>query len=391
VKIAYFDCFSGVSGDMILGALLDAGLDIQELESELGKLKISGYKIKTEQTARKGISGTKFSVDVIEQNARKRLKDIVEIADQSDLDDDIKDLSKKTFKELATVEAKLHGKSIEAIHFHEVGGLDSIIDVIGSFIGIKKLGIEATYSSKIHVGTGFLECRHGVLPVPAPATLELLKGIPIYSKGIEAELATPTGVCILKTLSQRFGIMPEMKVEKVGYGAGSRELEIPNLLRVYVGESDEDEYEKDEVILIETNIDDMNPEFYEYIMARLFENDAVDVFLTPIQMKRARPATLLTVIVAAENLSRVLEVIFSETTTLGVRTHEARRYKLAREGIVVETEHGKIKVKLGKLEGAVVNFAPEYEDCRRVADEKHIPIKRVYEAAKQAAVKMTRA
>ena len=391
MKIAYFDCFSGVSGDMILGALLDAGLDIQELESELGKLKISGYKIKTEQTARKGISGTKFSVDVIEQNARKRLKDIVEIADQSDLDDDIKDLSKKTFKELATVEAKLHGKSIEAIHFHEVGGLDSIIDVIGSFIGIKKLGIEATYSSKIHVGTGFLECRHGVLPVPAPATLELLKGIPIYSKGIEAELATPTGVCILKTLSQRFGIMPEMKVEKVGYGAGSRELEIPNLLRVYVGESDEDEYEKDEVILIETNIDDMNPEFYEYIMARLFENDAVDVFLTPIQMKRARPATLLTVIVAAENLSRVLEVIFSETTTLGVRTHEARRYKLAREGIVVETEHGKIKVKLGKLEGAVVNFAPEYEDCRRVADEKHIPIKRVYEAAKQAAVKMTRA
>lgn len=241
MKIAYFDCFSGVSGDMILGALIDAGLDIGELESELGKLQISGYELRAERTARRGITGTKFNVDITEQGVERKLKDIVKIVDQSSLDDDIKDLGKKIFKELATVEGKLHGRSIEEIHFHEVGGLDSIIDVLGSLIGIKKLGIEATYSSKIHVGTGFVECQHGVLPVPAPATLALLKGIPIYSKGIEAELATPTGVCILKNLARSFGVMPEMEVEKVGYGAGSRELEIPNLLRVYIGEINEGE------------------------------------------------------------------------------------------------------------------------------------------------------
>ena len=387
MKIAYFDCFSGVSGDMILGALLDAGLDIQELQSELGKLKISGYKVKTEKTARKGISGTKFSVDIIKQNARRRLKDIVEIADQSDLDDDIKDLSKKTFKELATVEAKLHGKSIEEIHFHEVGGLDSIIDVIGSFIGIKKLGIEATYSSKIHVGTGFLECRHGVLPVPAPATLELLKGIPIYSKGIEAELATPTGVCILKTLSKRFGIMPEMKVEKVGYGAGSRELEIPNLLRVYVGESDEGGYEEDEAIRIETNIDDMNPQLLAYASEILLKQGALDVFMIPIFMKKNRLGTMLSVLTTRDKLDDILSTIFTETTTLGVRIHHLERKKLSRKVISVKTRFGEIKVKIGKIGNQIKNIAPEYESCKEIAVKQGIPLKDVYDEAKEAARK----
>ncbi len=387
MKIAYFDCFSGVSGDMILGALLDAGLDIQELQSELGKLKISGYKIKTEKTARKGISGTKFSVDIIKQNARRRLKDIVEIADQSDLDDDIKDLSKKTFKELATVEAKLHGKSIEEIHFHEVGGLDSIIDVVGSFIGIKKLGIEATYSSKIHVGTGFLECRHGVLPVPAPATLELLKGIPIYSKGIEAELVTPTGVCILKTLSKRFGIMPEMKVEKVGYGAGSRDLEIPNLLRVYVGESDEGRYEENEAILIETNIDDMNPQLLAYASEILLKQGALDVFMTPIFMKKNRLGTLLSVLTTRDKLDDILSTIFTETTTLGVRIHHLERKKLSREIVLMKTRFGDVKVKIGKIGNQIKNIAPEYESCKEIAVKQGIPLKDVYDEAKEAARK----
>ena len=387
MKIAYFDCFSGVSGDMILGALLDAGLDIQELQSELGKLKISGYKIKTEKTARKGISGTKFSVDIIKQNARRRLKDIVEIADQSDLDDDIKDLSKKTFKELATVEAKLHGKSIEEIHFHEVGGLDSIIDVIGSLIGIKKLGIEATYSSKIHVGTGFLECRHGVLPVPAPATLELLKGIPIYSKGIEAELATPTGVCILKTLSKRFGIMPEMKVEKVGYGAGSRDSEIPNLLRVYVGESDEGGYEEDEAIRIETNIDDMNPQLLAYASEILLKQGALDVFMTPIFMKKNRLGTMLSVLTTRDKLDDILSTIFTETMTLGVRIHHLERKKLSREIVLTKTRFGEIKVKIGKIGNQITNIAPEYESCKEIAVKQRIPLKDVYDEAKEAARK----
>jgi len=387
MKIAYFDCFSGVSGDMILGALIDAGLDIRELESELGKLRISGYKVKTEKTARKGISGTKFSVDVIEQNVERRLKDIVEIVDQSDLDNDVKDLSKKIFKELAMVEAKIHGKGIEEIHFHEVGGLDSIIDVIGSFIGIKKLGIEATYSSKIHVGTGFVECRDGVLPVPAPATLAMLKGIPIYSRGIEAELATPTGVCVLKTLSKGFGIMPGMKVEKVGYGAGSRELEIPNLLRVYVGETDEDEYEKDEVILIETNIDDMNPELLAYASEILLKQGVLDVFMTPIFMKKNRPGTMLSVLTTRDKLDEILLTFFTEITTLGVRIHRLERKKLSRKVISVKTRFGEIKVKIGKIGNQIKNIAPQYESCREIAVKQRIPLKDVYDEAKEAARK----
>ena len=385
MKIAYFDCFSGVSGDMILGALIDAGLNLQELESELGKLKISGYKIKAQKAVRKGISGIKFSIDIIEQNMERRLKDIVEIIDQSDLSDNIKDLSKKIFKELATVEAKIHNKNIEEIHFHEVGGLDSIIDVIGSLIGIKKLGIEAIYSSKIHVGTGFVECQHGVIPIPAPATLELLKEISIYSKGIEAELTTPTGAAILKTLSRSFGVMQEMKVKKIGYGAGSRELEIPNLLRVYVGETNDGGYEKDEVILIETNLDNMNPEFFDYASEMLLKQGALDVFMTPIFMKKARPATMLSVLTMSDKLDKILSTIFTETTTLGVRIHRLERKKLTREIIGVNTRFGEIKVKVSRIGKQIKNIAPEYEDSKEIAVKQKIPLKDVYDEARKVA------
>jgi len=387
MRIAYFDCFSGVSGDMILGALLDAGLDRRELESELGKLKISGYKIKAEKTARKGISGTKFSLDIIEQNVERSLKDITRIVDQSDLDDDIKDLSKKTFQELATVEAKIHGKSINEIHLHEVGGLDSIIDVVGSFIAVKKLGIKATYSSKIHVGAGFVECRLGVLPLPAPATLEILKGVPIYSKGIEAELATPTGVCVLKTLSRSFGIMPEMRVEKIGYGAGSRDLEIPNLLRVYVGETSQGGYEREEAILIETNIDDMSPELLAYASEILLKQGALDVFMTPIFMKKNRAGTMLSVLTTEDKLDDILSTVFRETTTLGVRIHRLERKKLSREIMSVATRFGEIKVKIGKIGDQIKNIAPEYESCKEIAQRQEIPLKDVYDEAKEAARK----
>ena len=370
---------------MILGALLDAGLDMRELESELAKLKISGFKIKAEKTTRKGISGTKFSIDTIEQNVERRLKDIIEIVDQSDLDDDIKNLSKKTFQELAIAEAKIHGKNIDEIHLHEVGGLDSIIDVVGAFIGIKKLDVKTTYSSKIHVGAGFLECQHGVLPVPAPATLEMLKGVPIYSKGIQAELATPTGVCILKTLSKTFGTMPEMKVEKVGYGAGSRDLEIPNLLRVYIGETNQGEFEKDEVILIETNIDDMNPELLAYASETLLKQGALDVFMTPIFMKKNRPGTMLSVLTTEDKLDHILSIVFKETTTLGVRIHRLERKKLSREIISVATRFGEIKVKIGKIGNQIKNIAPEYESCQEIAQRQQIPLKDVYDEAKEAA------
>ncbi len=225
MKAIYFDCFSGISGDMILGALIDAGLDITELEAELAKLNVPGYKISAEKTARNSISGTKFNVQVSgEHHAKRQLQDIVEIIDRSTLDDDVKELSKKTFRNLAAVEAGIHGQSIDEIHFHEVGGLDSIVDVVGAFIGVKKLAIEAVYSSKVHLGTGFVQSRHGTLPIPAPATLSVLKGVPVYSTGINAELTTPTGAAILVTLSRAFGNMPQMKIEKIGSGAGSREL-----------------------------------------------------------------------------------------------------------------------------------------------------------------------
>ena len=370
MKIAYFDCFSGVSGDMILGALLDAGLDIRELEAGLGRLKISGYKLKAEKTAKKGISGTRFSVDIIEQNVERSLKDIVEIIDKSDLDDDVKDLSKNTFRELAIVEASIHGKSIDEIHFHEAGGLDSIIDVVGSLISIKRLGIEAIYSSRIHVGTGFLECQHGVLPVPAPATLALLKQIPIYSTGIEAELATPTGVCVLKTLSRGFGIMPEMKVEKVGYGAGSRDLEIPNLLRVYVGETSQGGYEKDEVILIETNIDNTSPELLAYASETLLKQGALDVFMTPIFMKKNRPGTMLSILTTGDKLDESLSTIFAEIATLGVRICRLERKKLSRQLLELKNkavEQHDIYLKPTINEDAAMELSTikkELESCR---------------------------
>ena len=385
MKIAYFDCFSGVSGDMILGALIDVGLDVGELESELDKLGIPGYKIKAEKTARGSISGTKFGLSVVEQDVERTLAGIFEIVDRSDLDDDVKELSKKTFGELARVEAAIHGKGIEEIHFHEVGGLDSIIDVIGSLIGIKKLGIETTYSSRIHVGTGLLECQHGVLPVPAPATLALLKGIPIYSRGIEVELATPTGVCILKTLSRSFGTMPAITVEKVGYGAGSRELEIPNLLRVCVGESNEREYEKDEVIIIETNIDNVNPELLAYASEMLLKQGVLDVFMTPIFMKKNRPGTMLSVLTTEDKLDEVLSTIFAEIATLGVRIHRLERKKLSREIVSINTRFGATKVKIGKIGNHIKNIAPEYEACREIAVTWGIPLKDVYDEVKEAA------
>ncbi len=388
MKIAYFDCFSGISGDMILGALIDAGLNLKELDLELSKLNISGFKLKAEKTEKLGISGTKFIVETSEQHMERHLKDIIKIVDQSDLSTDVKGLSKKIFKELAIVEAKIHNKSIEEIHFHEVGGLDSIVDVIGSLIGIKKLGIEAVYSSKIHVGTGFVECEHGTIPVPAPATLELLKGMPIYSKSIEAELVTPTGACILKTLSKSFGVMPEMKVRKIGYGAGSRDLEIPNLLRVYIGQTNPGEYEEDEVILIETNLDDMNPELFDYTCEMLLKQGVLDVFMTPIFMKKTRPATMLSVLLTADKLEEVLSIIFTETTTLGVRIQRLERKKLVREVISVRTKFGEIKVKVSRIGKQIKNIAPEYEDCKEIASRQQIPLKNVYDEARGSAQKM---
>jgi uncharacterized protein (TIGR00299 family) protein len=386
MQIAYLDCFSGISGDMILGALIDAGLDLHQLETELRKLKIGGYTLKAEKTTRQGISGTKFSVNVNEEHIERHLGDIEEIIDHSDLDDDIKTSSKEIFRTLAFVEAKIHNCNPGDVHFHEIGGIDSVIDIVGALICFKILGIEAIYSSKIPIGMGFVECDHGILPLPAPATLELLKGIPLYPHDTESELVTPTGIAILKHVANSYGIIPEMKIENIGYGAGSRDLKIPNLLRVWLGKTETiNAYEEDEAILIETNIDDMNPEFFGYTSEKLLEQGALDVFMTSIFMKKNRPGTLLSVLIKPDKLEKALSTLFSETTALGTRIHRLERKKLIRDIISVETIFGSVRVKVGKIGHEIKNISPEYDDCKEIAVKEGIPLKIVYDEAKETA------
>jgi len=391
MKIAYFDCFSGISGDMTVGALLDVGLKIETLEKELKKLGLSGYQLEVNKVVKKGISATQFKVKIKEEGVERRFKDILTILEKSKLDEEIKKETKKIVFKIAQAESKIHQKDIDKIHFHEIGGLDSIIDITSVVIGIKTLGIEEIYSSALPLGKGFVKCAHGVIPLPAPATLELLKNIPTYSGGIESEMTTPTGAAIIGTLAKSFGERPLMKIERIGYGAGEKEFSIPNLLRMSIGEKilqDEnvkDNYVSDEAVLIETNIDDMNPEFYDYIMDQLFSQGALDVFLTPIQMKKNRPAHMLSIVVYEQNLKEMLQVLFSESTTLGVRIREVKRLRLVQQNFIAETKYGKIKIKVAMFKEEIKNIAPEYEDCKKMAKQYQIPLKEVYEEAKKIA------
>jgi pyridinium-3,5-bisthiocarboxylic acid mononucleotide nickel chelatase len=391
MRIAYFDCFSGISGDMFVGALLDAGLKIEILEKELNKLNLSGYQLEVNKVLKKGISASQFKVKIQEKGVERRFKDILNILEESKLDEEIKNEVKKIFFKIAEAESKIHQEDIEKIHFHEIGGLDSIMDISSAVIGIKALEIKEIYSSPLPLGKGFVKCAHGILPLPAPATLELLKNIPTYSGGMESEMVTPTGAAIISTLTKDFGERPLMKIEKIGYGAGEREFSIPNLLRVSIGEkilSDRDlmdGYVHDEALLIETNIDDMNPEFYDYIMDKLFSQGALDVFLTPIQMKKNRPAQMFSIIVYEQNLKEILKVLFSESTTLGVRIKEVKRLKLTQQNFIAETKYGKIKVKVGIFKEDIKTIAPEYQDCHKIAQQYQVPLKEIYEEAKKVA------
>ena len=391
MKIAYFDCFSGISGDMILAALLDAGLKKEYLEKELSKLNLSGYRLAVKKIAKKGLAATQVKVEIEEKGVERKLRDIINGIENSKLVEEDKKQIKKIFYKIGEAEAKIHQKDIKDIHFHEVGGLDSIIDITSAVVGMRILGIKEIYSSVLPLGNGFVKCAHGNIPVPAPATLEILKDIPVYSSGIKSEMVTPTGAGIISSFAKNFGEMPLMKVERIGYGAGEKEFTIPNLLRVSIGEKilrDEnlkDGYVSDEAVLIETNIDDMNPEFYDYIMEQLFFQGALDVFLTPIQMKKNRPAHMLSIIVYEQNLKEILEVLFSEATTLGVRIREVKRLRLAQQNFIAETKYGKINVKIGMFKGEIKNIAPEYEDCKKIAKQYKIPLKEVYEEARRAA------
>jgi uncharacterized protein (TIGR00299 family) protein len=391
MKLAYFDCPSGISGDMVLGAILDAGLELDTLRQALDGLHLSGYEIEARKVMRGGLAGTLVEVHT-QEDVERKLKDVLAIVEGSAVPQEVKTTARAIFTRLAEVEARIHDTSVEDIHFHEVGGLDAIVDVVGSLLGLRLLRVEGVYASALPLGRGFVRCAHGLLPVPAPATLELLKGVPVYGLDVEAELVTPTGAAIVTALAHSFGPPPSMRVERVGYGAGQRELPIPNLLRLIIahapgelGLSLVETFDEDTVILLETNIDNMSPEFYEHVMGRLFQQGALDVFLTPIQMKHNRPAVILSVIVGEKDVDETLEVIFAETTTLGVRVQEVRRKKLARESVVIDTCYGPIAVKVARLGGVIKNIAPEYEECRQIAEQHRLPLKDVYDAAKRAA------
>jgi hypothetical protein len=385
MKIAYFDCFSGASGDMILGSLVDAGLSPRLLREAIRKLGISTIGLKITKVLKGGISGTRVAVEGHEKRPHRNLKEMLRIVDRSGLDDEVKTTSRAIFERIASVEAKIHRTSTEEIHFHELGGLDSAVDICGAVWGVRELGIEKIHVSRVNVGGGFVRCEHGVLPVPAPATLALMKGKPIYSSGVEKELLTPTGAAILTTLGSGFGPMPSMTVERIGYGAGRADLPHPNLLRLTLGTSEESLGDEN-VMVIETNIDDMNPQFYDYVMERLLDLEVKEVFLTPVLMKKNRPATLLTIISPCELLSSVIEFLLKETTTIGLRWHEERRARAQREIVSLATKYGKIRFKLARWKGALVNVSPEYEDCRQVALKKKVPLKEVFEEAKRAAI-----
>jgi uncharacterized protein (TIGR00299 family) protein len=385
MKIAYFDCFSGASGDMILGSLIDAGLSPKRLREELKKLRIPTVHLRAKKVLKGGISATQVIVEgKSERRSHRNLKEILRIVERSGVEAEVKEKSKEIFKRIASVEAKIHQTPMEEVHFHELGGLDSIVDIVGSVWGIRQLGIEEIYVSKVNVGSGFVKCEHGILPVPAPATLFLMEGKPIYSSGVERELLTPTGAAILTTLSSEFGSMPLMNVDRVGYGAGRDNLSHPNLLRLIIGTS-ESISGKEKVVVIETNIDDMNPQFYDYVMERLLAMEVLEVFITPILMKKNRPGHLLTIICSSEKLPSVTKFLLRETTTLGLRWHQEERAKTDREILTQETKYGKIRFKLAKWEGKVVNLSPEYEDCKRLALEKRVPLKEVFEEAKRVA------
>jgi uncharacterized protein (TIGR00299 family) protein len=344
--------------------------------------------LRAEKTERRHLSATSFFVDVEEQQPEgRRLKQILELLDASSLPEDICKRAESIFILLAETEAAIHSTTPDNIHFHEVGAVDSIIDVVGMLIGLDLLGIEEVHSSPVNVGSGFVECKHGVLPVPAPATMKLLEGVPIYSRGPQAELVTPTGAVLLKSLAKSFDELSLQKVVTHGYGAGKGDYsDWPNLLRVIIGEPVTG-FESDDVTVINTTIDDMNPENFEYLMELLFEKGALDVYLTPIQAKKTRPGTLLTVLCCPGDVSMLASVLFSESTTFGIRYRREARLKLSREIIDVSTVWGSIRVKIGRGGEELLTVSPEFEDCREIARKKKVPLKSVYEAARDAAMK----
>jgi uncharacterized protein (TIGR00299 family) protein len=384
MKIAYFDAFAGASGDMILGALVDAGLDPEELREGLQGLDLKGYSLKASRKSKRGIAGTDILISVEKDQPHRHLKDILTLIDSSGLEMETKEQSREIFLRLGKAEARIHNKPLEEVHFHEVGAVDSIVDIVGAVIGLRKLSIEKVTASPLRMGSGTLECAHGTLPVPPPATVELLRGIPVKPAGVEGELVTPTGAAILSTLCETFGALPPMTLQATGYGLGKKDLPIPNLLRVIIGESTAGT-DEDRIQLLETNIDDMNPQFYEYLIERLFREGARDVYLTSIIMKKNRPGVMVSVLADPDRIPVLTDILFQETTTLGARLSEIRkRYLLPREVRSIRTPWGEARIKIRSTRAGQILVAPEYEDCKKLARKENRPIREIWEAVKKA-------
>jgi len=374
MKIAYFDTIAGISGDMTLGAFLSAGISLDYLSSEISKLGLHGVEFQAKHLERGGITAVKLDVIISDQHHNRNINDIFKIISQSSLSDRVKENAKKIFMQLAHAEAKIHSMSIDDVHFHEVGALDAIVDIVGAAICLEKFGIKKVYSSPIKLGSGgFVDAAHGQLPLPAPAVAEILKGYPTVLTDVPFELTTPTGAAIVKAISSGVLSNEQIIFEDIGYGAGSGEIKsIPNLLRVMIGEL-EQSGEEEESVIVETNIDDMNPEMYPFVIEQLLSHGADDAFLIPIIMKKGRPGVLLSAITSRSKLDDITNVFFSQTSTLGIRMQHINRRKVVREQREIESKLGKIKVKVVKYNGKE-RFIPEYEECRRLAIEKNIPL-----------------
>ncbi|HEX2440881.1 MAG TPA: nickel pincer cofactor biosynthesis protein LarC [Methylomirabilota bacterium] len=382
--VVYFDCPSGASGDMVLGALVDAGVSIDELRGELAKLRVAGWEISAREVKRGAFRATKVDVEVARgTHEHRRLADIVGILQSSGLTPSIVATASRIFTRLAEAEARVHGSTIDEVHFHEVGAIDAIVDVTGAVTGLHLLGAEAVHVSALPVGGGFVQGAHGRIPIPGPGTAELLRGFPVVDTGVRAELVTPTGAAILTTLADGAGRMPAMTVARVGYGAGNADLpQTANVLRCFVGEAEAATGGLETIAQVETTIDDMSPQLYEPLMERLFEAGALDVFLTPVIMKRSRPGTVLSALCLPERVGDLSRVLFEESSTIGVRWTEMTRARLDREMITVTTAHGALPFKVSRLGGRVITVTPEFADVVRIAREKGLPVREVLDQAR---------
>ena len=384
--LAYFDCFSGISGDMTLGALLDLGVPLNWLEDELAAIPLAGFKIEVSSVYRSGVQAKRVSVLVDDPQPERNFGNIKSIIEKSPLPDTVKSDSIGMFSRLADAEAEIHGCSPEEVHFHEVGGVDAMVDIIGTALGIRYLGIKEIIASAVPIGKGFATCQHGRLPVPVPATVALLKDTPVYGTDIEHELVTPTGATILASLARAFGPIPPMRIQAVGYGAGRRELESrPNMLRIMMGQAITQDnlassnIDMDQIWIVEASIDDMNPEMFGFVMERLFSDGALDVYWIPVYMKKNRPGTMVQVLCHPQHRAALVNRLLTETTTLGVRYYQAQRQLLAREQITVDSCFGKITVKRITEPSGQIRLVPEFDICKKIALEKDLPLRVVYD------------